>query len=128
MLAFPRAALVNATQHPIMLYAPDGTTLLDTLPPSGAEIRLRATTTARGTAGGVPLAAVTYGDWYVVGDARKLDGAVAVVASMPVGEYFRTRGAPWHVLGVDGGAGAVRNAQGTIIGTRGLLLYATPDQ
>lgn len=56
------------------------------------------------------------------------DGHTTIIVSMPVGQFLRANPVLWkgHVVGPDTGNGkfgAVRNAAGQILGTKGLVLY-----
>lgn len=106
-------ALVNLTPHTLNIVLPSGE--VRTLPPSGEVARVAETRTPAGEIDGIPVDLVGFGE--VTGLPAPQEGVTLVVSALVAGAVTGrsdvvSPGAP------------VRNADGVIIGARGLTRRA----
>ena len=111
--------IVNLTPHDIVVIAEDGSEIRR-YPASGQVARAKTETVVVGEIDGVPVARQAFGDVQGLPDPQP---DTLYIVSMVVGQALG--GSRTDVLGPDTSpAGAVRDAEGRIIGTRRLVAYA----
>jgi len=106
--------LINLTPHPVTVF--DGDTPILTIPPSGTVARLTETATEAPPIGGVAVTSVRLGK--TTGLPEQQDG-VTYIVSMPLLMGVMTS-ATWQRRDLVYPYGQVRDADGRIIGCRGL--------
>ncbi len=112
--------LINCTPHDVHVHLADGKFV--TYPPSGTVVRMQSAEQVlmRTLDNGVPVKGAQ--QFTSVVDIPK--GHAPIIVSMPVGQFLQQARCERHVYGPDTSpAGAIRDDQGRIVGTRGLVQY-----
>lgn len=110
------ATLVNLTPHPINLYGDDDK-LIQTIPPSGTVARVAEYRKLDAYVNGIPLREIVFGE--IEGLPAPKEGTLYIVSAL-VRSATKEKGRT-DVISPDTGAGAVRDEDGRIIGTRGFV-------